>query len=80
MTFGAAIFLIAVGAIIRYATHFHIASVDEHLIGLILIIVGIIGLIVAAFQELTATARARRAGARDPRYGRDAYTRPTTRY
>jgi hypothetical protein len=75
MTFGAAIFLIAVGAIIRYATHLRIAGVDEHLIGLILIIVGVIGLIVAAFQELTATARARRANrdvvyrnARDTRY------------
>ena len=78
MTFGAAIFLIAVGAIIRYATHLKIAGVDEHLIGLILIVVGVIGLAVAAFQELTATARARRA-ARDP-YGRDPYTRPTTRY
>ena len=78
MTFGAAIFLIAVGAIIRYATHLHIAGIDEHLIGAILIVVGVIGLIVAAFQELTATARARRAG-RDT-YGRDRYTRPTTRY
>lgn len=73
MTFGVAIFLIAAGAIIRYATHLHIAGVDEHLIGLILIVVGVIGLIVAAFQELTATARARRA-AREP------YTRPTSRY
>ena len=67
MTFGAAIFLIAVGAIIRYATHLRIAGVDEHLIGLILIIVGVIGLIVAAFQELTATARVRRAN-RDVAY------------
>ena len=73
MTFGVAIFLIAAGAIIRYATHLHIAGVDEHLIGLILIVVGVIGLIVAAFQELTATARARRV-AREP------YTRPTSRY
>jgi hypothetical protein len=73
MTFGAAIFLIAAGAIIRYATHFHIAGVNEHLIGLILIIVGILGLIVAAFQELTATARARRASD-------GGYTRPSGRY
>lgn len=62
MTFGAAIFLIALGAIIRYATHLHIAGIDEHLIGLILIIVGVIGLVVAAFQELMATVRARRVG------------------
>ncbi len=74
MTFGAAIFLIAVGAIIRYATHLKIAGVDEHLIGLILIVVGILGLIVAAFQELTATARARRAN-RDVAYRNTRYSR-----
>ena len=62
MTFGAAILLIAVGAIIRYATHLHIGGVDEHVIGLILIIVGILGLIVAAFTELMATVRSRRGG------------------
>ena len=69
MTFGAAIFLIAAGAIIRYALHLHIGSVDEHVIGAILIALGILGLIVAAFQELMATVRARRSGgARYSRY------------
>jgi putative Mn2+ efflux pump MntP len=68
MTFGAAIFLIAAGAIIRYALHLHIGSVDEHVIGLILIILGIVGLIAAGFQQLMATVRARRAGG--PRYSR----------
>jgi hypothetical protein len=60
MTFGAAIFLIAAGAIIRYALHLQIAGVDEHVIGLILMIAGVLGLIVAAFQEITWTARSRR--------------------
>jgi uncharacterized protein DUF6458 len=68
MTFGAAIFLIAVGAIIRYATHLHIAGIDEHVIGLILIIVGILGLIAAAFTQFMATARARRSGYTDRTY------------
>jgi len=68
MTFGAAIFLIAVGAIIRYATHLHIAGIDEHVIGLILIIVGILGLIAAAFTEYMSTARARRRGYADRTY------------
>jgi uncharacterized membrane protein len=62
MTFGAAIFMIAAGAIIRYALHLHIGAVDEHTIGTILIILGIIGLIVAGFQELMTAVRARRAG------------------
>jgi hypothetical protein len=60
MTFGAAIFLIAAGAIIRYALHLTVAGVNEHMIGLILIIAGVIGLIVAAFQQITWTAAARR--------------------
>ena len=68
MTFGAAIFLIAVGAIIRYATHLHIAGIDEHMIGLILIIAGVLGLIVAAFMTLTSTVRARRGGYTDRTY------------
>jgi hypothetical protein len=68
MTFGAAIFLIAAGAIIRYALHLNIGGVDEHTIGAILIALGIIGLIIAAFQELMATVRARRGGG--PRYTR----------
>jgi hypothetical protein len=62
MTFGAAIFLIAAGAIIRYALHLHIGSVDEHTLGAILIVLGIIGLVIALFQELMATVRARRSG------------------
>jgi hypothetical protein len=68
VTFGAAILLIAVGAIIRYATHLHIAGIDEHVIGLILIIAGVLGLIVAAFTELMATRRARRDGYTDRTY------------
>jgi hypothetical protein len=72
MTFGAALLLIAAGAILRYATHLHIGGIDEHLIGLILIVVGVIGLAVAAFQELMMTARARRFGGRT-RFWRTRY-------
>ncbi len=70
MTYGAAIFLIAAGAIIRYALHLKIAGVDEHVIGLILIIAGVIGLIAATIQQISMNAAARRgAGDRtDRRY------------
>ncbi|MDX6637063.1 MAG: hypothetical protein QOJ01_574 [Solirubrobacterales bacterium] len=64
MTYGAAIFLIAAGAIIRYALNLRIAGVNEHVIGLILIIAGIIGLIVATIQQISWTAAARRRGTR----------------
>jgi DMSO/TMAO reductase YedYZ heme-binding membrane subunit len=71
MTYGASIFLIAAGAIIRYALHLKIAGVDEHTIGLILIIAGVIGLIVATIQQVTWTSAMRRRN--DPDY--DARTR-----
>jgi divalent metal cation (Fe/Co/Zn/Cd) transporter len=59
MTFGAAIFLIAAGAIIRYALHLKIGGVNEHTLGLILIIAGVIGVAVAVFQQVASTAAAR---------------------
>jgi len=38
MTIGTSIFLIAVGAILRYATNFHVRGVDIDEVGLILMI------------------------------------------
>jgi len=67
MTFGAAIFLIAAGAIVRYALHLKIGGVNEHTLGLILIIAGVVGLVVAAFQQIAWTAAARRNGSRRDR-------------
>lgn len=43
MPFGTSIFLIAVGAIIRYALTFDVSGVSRPTIGLILIIAGIVG-------------------------------------
>jgi hypothetical protein len=71
MTYGAAIFLIAAGAIIRYALHLKIAGVNEHVIGLILIIAGVIGLIVATIQTIAWNNAARR---------RDVQVRDERRY
>ena len=42
-----AIFLIALGAILRYAVDFQVTGIEIHTIGLILMIVGIIGLVIA---------------------------------
>ena len=41
------IFLIAAGAILRYAVDFTITGIEIHTIGLILMIVGIIGLVIS---------------------------------
>jgi hypothetical protein len=70
MTFAAAIFLIAAGAIVRYAITAHSDVINLDTLGLILMIVGFAGLILAFVQELIWTDRAKSRGGdpRDPRY------------
>ena len=57
MTLGTSIFLIAVGAIIRYAVTFHVAGVSRPTIGLILIIAGIVGVVLSLLNMATARTR-----------------------
>ncbi len=59
MTIGAGIFLIAVGAILKFATNFHVQGVSIDTIGVILMIAGAAGLILGIFQELVWSRRAR---------------------
>ena len=47
MPLGASIFLIAVGAILRYAVTATVSGISIHTVGLILIIVGIVGLLLS---------------------------------
>jgi hypothetical protein len=61
MTFAGSIFLIAVGAILRFATHFHIQGLDLRTIGLILMIAGVVGLLIAIWQWAVWSRRSRRA-------------------
>jgi hypothetical protein len=50
MTIGTSLFVIAVGAILRYAvTKDQLAGIELHTAGLILMIVGILGLILGLF-------------------------------
>jgi hypothetical protein len=71
MTFAGSIFLIAVGAILRFATHFHVKGVDVRTVGLILMIAGAVGLVVATWQWAVLSRRLRRSEGvveeRDPR-------------
>jgi hypothetical protein len=60
MTIAAAIFLIAVGAILRYATNIHVQGISIDTVGLILMIAGVAGLILSFFQEAIWSDRARR--------------------
>jgi hypothetical protein len=59
MTIAAAIFLIAVGAILRYATNFNVSGVSIDTVGLILMIAGVVGLVLSFIQEFIWTDRER---------------------
>jgi hypothetical protein len=54
MTYGAALVLVALGAILRFAVADTIEGVDLAMIGLILMIVGAIGFVASLVHSLTA--------------------------
>lgn len=49
MGIGVSIFLIALGAILAFAVEAEVAGIDIHVVGFILIVVGLLGLIMTAF-------------------------------
>lgn len=64
--------MIAVGAILRYATNIHVEGVSIDTVGLILMIAGAAALILSFFQEVIWAERVKRREAlvedpRDPR-------------
>ncbi len=70
MTIGSSLFLIAVGAILKYAVTAQVAGVDLQVVGLILMIVGIVGLVLGLGLAMNARNEARRT---DPPPPPDAY-------
>jgi hypothetical protein len=75
MTIGAAVFITAVGAILRYAVNDDVQGVDLQTVGLILMIAGIVGLFISLAVEFSRRGRADRyvevreeRDVRDPRY------------
>lgn len=62
MSIAAAIFIIAIGAILRYATNINVQGVDFDTVGLILMIAGAAGLVLSFVYEF-AWARKRREDA-----------------
>jgi len=59
MTIGASIFLIAVGAILKYAVDVTVQGIEIQTIGVILMIAGAVGLLIGLFL-LTQTERRRK--------------------
>lgn len=58
MTIGASLFLIAAGAILRYAVTANVKSVDLQTVGVILMVVGVVGLLLG----IVMTVMGRQAG------------------
>jgi hypothetical protein len=52
MTIGTSLFLIAVGAILKFAVTLTIAGIDLHTVGVILMVVGGVGLIIGLYLVL----------------------------
>ena len=46
MRIGASLFLIALGAILKYAVTKHVSGINLNVVGVILLVIGIIGLVV----------------------------------
>jgi len=70
MTIGGSIFLIAIGAILYFATNLHVAHISIDTVGLILMIAGVAGLILGFVQQSMWRREARRevvVEGRDPR-------------
>ena len=63
MYIGTSIFLIALGAVLKFAVTATVAGIDIQTAGLILIIVGAIGLIISLFLMVSASDRRRRGDA-----------------
>ena len=77
MTTGGSIFLIAVGAILRYAVSWTVSGVSIQTIGLILMIAGIVGLALSLLYLLAWSPR--RTLARDRVVEREPYEDPLLR-
>jgi hypothetical protein len=73
---GTSIFLIAVGAILKFAVTASVSGVDLNVVGVILMVVGIVGLLISLFwMTVWADRRNRVAGDRVVRRDREVVDR-----
>jgi len=54
---GGSLFLIAIGAILYWAISFHVNGVNLHMVGLILMVIGVVGVL---FSMISAATHRRR--------------------
>jgi len=62
VTIGAAIFLIAIGAILKWAVTAHVSWIDIQTAGTIIFVVGLVGLVLAVLHTFWWSRRDRTAG------------------
>jgi hypothetical protein len=74
MPLGTSIFLIALGAILRYAVTASVSGISIHTVGLILMIVGAVGLVISLFYMIGARPAGRVV--RERVVERDPYNEP----
>jgi hypothetical protein len=70
MGIGTSIFLIALGAILKFAVHASISGISIQTIGVILMVAGVLGLLLSLFFLASARGRRREVVVDDPRYVR----------
>ena len=75
MTIGTSLFLIAVGAILKYAVTANVSGVDLDVVGVILMVVGAIGLLLSIFWMTVWADRRRDAVVADRAVVRDPVAR-----
>jgi hypothetical protein len=68
MTIGGSILLIAIGAILRFAVDVTVQGIDLQVVGLILMIAGAVGLILALFYTYVLADRTAAGPPADRRY------------
>jgi hypothetical protein len=76
MALGTSLFLIAVGAILRFAVTATTSAVNIHTVGVILMIVGGVGLLVSLFWMIVWADRRRAAAPPEDGYYRGSYPGP----
>lgn len=66
MTIGSSLFLIAVGAILKFAVTAQVVGIDLQVVGVILMIVGVVGLVLGLGMAINARNDAARRSDQPP--------------
>lgn len=66
MTIGTSLFLIAVGAVLKWAVTAHVAGINLQVVGVILMVVGVAGLVLGLGMWVSSRDHWRRGGAPPP--------------